>query len=79
MPSLSQPSSGQKAAVLPPLSWKGTNGSFSTQSGKREKSETIEEGMVEKKINVFEQHEKESLSHGKINVFNHSLPDGKTV
>ncbi|KAI3692753.1 hypothetical protein L6452_32575 [Arctium lappa] len=79
MPSLSQPSSGHKAGVLPLLSWKGTNGSFSIQSGKKEKSETIDEGKVEKKIHPFEQHGKyatESISRGGIN---HSLPEGKAI
>ncbi|XP_024991124.1 uncharacterized protein LOC112525288 [Cynara cardunculus var. scolymus] len=64
MPSLSQPSSGHKA---PFLSWQ------------KEKSETIDEGTVEKRIHVFEHHGKyatESLSRGGIN---HSLPDGKPI
>ncbi|KAJ9537411.1 hypothetical protein OSB04_030144 [Centaurea solstitialis] len=76
MPSLSQPLSGQKAAAHPLLSRKGTNGSFSIQSGKIEKSESIAEGTPEKKVNVFEQNGKESLSPGGIN---HSLPNGKAI
>lgn len=72
MPSLSQPSSGHKAGVLPLLSWKGTNASFSIQSGKKEKSETVDQGTAEKNGNFAT----ESLSRGGIN---HSLPDGKAI
>lgn len=79
MPSLSQPSSDHKAGILPLLSWKVTNGSFSIHSGNKDKPETIDEGTGEKKNHALEQHGKhatESLFRGGIN---HSLPDGKTV